>query len=206
MNNKLDIYNREVLLKDSFNNFWCRIANSDVDLYSNLTDKDFIELKVAIKNINDILTYKTTIKFFDWIKEKFKIDLISYQETMDIILATKPNTNGFDIRNDKYKILAEIKCNLPLNNGNVFGRQQRYKMQQDIESLLYGKKKLTDLNNMEYYKFLGIYSIGNTTDLATRKFLQSKDMKELHEKVEILSNPKNESLQLSKDKVYIVYI
>jgi hypothetical protein len=50
------------------------------------------------------------------------------------------NANGFDIYypSEEIKIIAEIKCNIPINKKSSFGAAQRNGILKDIESLLYG--------------------------------------------------------------------
>lgn len=52
-----------------------------------------------------------------WLKAKFDIDNETYLTIKQHIACAKPNSNGYDIRIDDYKILSEVKCNIPINDG-----------------------------------------------------------------------------------------
>ena len=56
-------YNRKDDLSSAFNSFWQEALNSKEDYYSKLTLKEFVHLKKAITNINNIITMLVTESF-----------------------------------------------------------------------------------------------------------------------------------------------
>ena len=46
-----------------FNEYWSLILKNEQDYFSKMTDESFDLLKSALSNINNIITYNTTIKF-----------------------------------------------------------------------------------------------------------------------------------------------
>lgn len=98
-------------------------------------------------------------------------------------------------------IIAEIKCNKPINNGYKFGSAQKNGIIKDIRGLLEGKTKVKSINPSEAYKFLVIYDFGDHTLSAVQHLIKnlSDDYKD---KVTIFEEGK----PLTKDKVLVVFI
>jgi hypothetical protein len=141
-----------------------KITSITEDCYSRLTVKDFEDIKTALKDIHNILTYKTTIRFIEWLSDRFPYVKENYQVYLEQVLNTKPSDNGYDlIVTGDISIIAEIKCNKPINNGYKFGSQQKTGIIKDIKGLLEGKSKVKSLNPNEAYKFLAIYDFGDHT-------------------------------------------
>jgi hypothetical protein len=195
-------YNKELELKERLNKFLCRFTNKEEDYYSMLAIQDFENLKTALKDIHNIITYRTTIKFIEWLKVNFKFDNNEYENTLEKVVNTKPNDNGYDIQIDgSIKIIAEVKCNKPINQGRVFGSAQKNGLKKDIESLLFGKSKVKGINYNEYLKFLVIYDFGEEVRQAVNHLL--KNLKsELKENVCLF----NTAEEIVNDRVYIVFI
>lgn len=163
---------------------------------------DLEELKTTLKDIHNIITYKTTISFLDWLSDRFPYVKDNYQIYMDQVVGAKPNDNGYDIIvTGEVSIIAEIKCNKPINSGYKFGSAQRNGIIKDIKGLLEGKSKVRSVNPSEAYKFLAIYDFGDHTLSAVQHLI--KNLKpDLKDKVVIYE----EDQPLLVDKVYIVFI
>ncbi|WP_028987419.1 hypothetical protein [Thermicanus aegyptius] len=196
-------YNRETELKEGFNRFIAdKITGSNNDYYSRLSVEDFEDIKTTLKDIHNILTYKTTIRFLDWLSDGFPFVKEKYQVYLDQVLNTKPSNNGYDLMViGDIKIVAEIKCNKPINNGYVFGSNQKRGIIDDIKGLLTGKTKMKSLDPTEAYKFLVIYDFGDHTLSAAQHLIKNlpadlKDTVTIYEKDQ----------PLTLDKVYIVFI
>ena len=119
--------NREDKLKFEFNNFMISRLRLEIkDYYDSLTTKDFIELKAILSNINNIITLKLTLKFVDFLTSLFKFSAESKENIINSIQNINPNSNGFDVEiENPVKIVAEVKGNFPINNGNSFGAAQK---------------------------------------------------------------------------------
>ncbi|WP_080837098.1 hypothetical protein [Cohnella massiliensis] len=196
-------YNRETELKERFNRFIAdKITGSNDDYYSRLSVEDFEDIKTTLKDIHNILTYKTTIRFLDWLSDRFPSVKEKYQVYLDQVLNTKPSNNGYDLMViGDIKIVAEIKCNKPINNGYVFGSKQKTGIIDDIKGLLTGKTKVKSLDPTEAYKFLVIYDFGDHTLSATQHLIKNLSA-DLMDKVTIYE----EDQPLTVNKVYIVFI
>lgn len=196
-------YNRESELKGRFNRFLTnKITGSSEDYYSRLTVEDFEEIKTTLKDIHNIITYKTTINFIDWLSDRFSYVKEHYQVYLEQVLNTKPSDNGYDLLvTGEVNIVAEIKCNKPINNGYKFGSAQKIGIVKDIKGLLEGKSKVKSLNPTEAFKFLVIYDFGDYTLSAVQHLIKnlSADLKNV---VKIYE----EGQSLKMDKVYIVFI
>lgn len=197
------LYNKEQELQERFNDFISiKITKESKDYYSNLSIEDFFELKTTLQDINNIITYKTTVNFMKWLNDTFSIPASYYESSLEQVLATKPSDNGFDVvLSGEMKILAEVKCNKPINNGFKFGSAQRNGIIKDIKCLLDGKPKIKSIDVTDYYKFLVVYDFGEYTLKATEHFLKNLP-KEYKEKVKLFEY--GDAMKL--DMVYIVFI
>ncbi|WP_289137746.1 hypothetical protein [uncultured Brevibacillus sp.] len=196
-------YNRETELKERFNRFIAdKITGTAEDYYSRLNVEDFENIKTTLKDIHNIITYKTTIRFIDWVSDRFPYVKDNYQVYLDQVLNTKPSDNGYDlIVNGDVTIIAEIKCNKPINNGYKFGSKQREGIIKDIRGLLNGKSKVKSLDPSGAFKFLVIYDFGEHTLSAVQHLIKNL-LANLKDKVTVYQ----EGQQLTFDKVYIVFI
>ncbi|CAM3465181.1 MULTISPECIES: hypothetical protein [Paenibacillus] len=196
-------YDREAELKERFNQFIAnKITGSNEDYYSRMSVEDFEDIKTTLKDIHNIITYKTTIRFIDWVSERFPYVKENYQVYLEQVLKTRPNDNGYDlIVTGEVNIIAEIKCNKPINNGYKFGSAQRNGIVKDIRGLLEGKSKVKSIDPAAAFKFLVIYDFGDHTLSAAQHLIKNLQA-DLKEKVEIYED----SNLLTTDKVYVVFI
>ena len=149
--------NREEDLKNLFNKSINDIVELPVgdnkDYYNALSAEEFINLKKALSNINNIITLKTTLAFVDKLAASGLID----KDVVGLIKANinsqSANANGFDILwNGDFPFIAEVKCNIPVDK-NKFGPAQLGGIYKDIISLSQGKSKV-DVNVEDYNKFM----------------------------------------------------
>ena len=115
-------------------------------------------------------------------------------------LTIKPNTNGYDIEiTNPNKIIAEIKCNVPINNGSAYGSAQKNGTAKDINSLLKGKSK-SKVDPSEFLKFMVFLDRGEIRN-ATKHLV--KNMGGLKEQIVFA----DESTSLTNTNVvYIVFV
>ena len=152
----MSTYNRKDDLSKAFNDFWRKALNSKEDFYSKLTLQEFVMLKKAITNINNIVTMLATEGFIHTLRNDGVISSQQEAEMLQQLLATHANTNGFDVEyNQEVKIVAEVKCNIPVNEKS-FGAAQESSIMDDVEHLFNSKKKsdLTQKAIKDYYKFM----------------------------------------------------
>ncbi|WP_028597173.1 hypothetical protein [Paenibacillus pasadenensis] len=198
-----DPYHRESELKERFNRFVTdKITGNSEDYYSKLSIEDFEDIKTTLRDIHNIITYRTTVRFIEWVSERFPYVRENYQVYLDQVLNIKPSDNGYDlVVTGDINVLAEIKCNKPINNGFKFGAQQKTGLIKDITGLLEGKSKVKSVNPAEALKFLVIYDFGDHTLLAVQHLIKNLPAY-LKGKVFLYK----EEIALDKDKVYIVFI
>jgi hypothetical protein len=196
-------YNREDELKERFNQFISsKVTGENKDYYSKLSIEDFVDIKTTLSDIHNIITYRTTISFMDWLREHFSYVDANYQVYLDEVFGAKPSGNGYDIMvTGEVNILAEIKCNKPINNGYKFGSAQKNGIIKDIRGLLEGKLKVKSIDPREAYKFLVIYDFGEHTLKATEHLIKNIPS-DFRGKVEVYAD----HTQLTLDKVYVVFI
>ena len=198
----MSTYNRKDDLSAAFNSFWQEALNSKEDYYSKLTLKEFVHLKKAITNINNIITMLVTESFVHTLHNDGVISTPQQSEMLKQLFETHANTNGFDVEySDKQiKIVAEVKCNIPVNETS-FGAAQENSIMDDVDHLFHSKKKsdLTQKAIKDYYKFM--------------VFLEEKDVQPSAQK--LIKKLTNKGFQvkeyapqitLQKDTVYFIYI
>jgi len=200
--------NEELKLK--FNNHFQLLTGTETDFYSALKNEDILELKTVLSDINNLLTYKLTLMAGKWISKYFSLNKKDSQTILEKIDSIKPNAQGFDIViNEPIKIVAEVKCNVPVKGGSKFGAMQTKKLIEDVQKLLNGKRQILDTS--EYLKFLFVINIGNRSEEALTNLTQkTKIRKENEERLNrniarenmIILNDEFSS-DLKFDKVYL---
>ena len=193
MENKADKgYSRQLDLEEKFNCYWNQaLKTNGVDYLKRLTINDLVEMKKAISNINNLITLKVTLAFIDEICRLGIVNNEQAEGMRKVVDEQHPNTNGFDVQDDKCKIIAEIKCNIPVGEKS-FGAAQKIALKKDLKGLRNGKTKGDIGDPKDYYKFMVIQDVSNSR-LA---------MKELYgdDCVELVDN------NIDTDHIYIVYI
>ncbi|MEE1064304.1 MAG: hypothetical protein UH071_11625 [Paludibacteraceae bacterium] len=129
------------------------------EVYKNIQPENFVSLKKALSNINNIVTLKVTNLF---IEKLVNDDFIGEDQGCRMkadVNSTSANANGYDveyttdIRGEK-NILAEVKCNIPVGDKH-FGSAQKAGILKDIEGLLNGEEKSKSKANVgSYFKFM----------------------------------------------------
>ena len=196
-----EVFNREEKLSKEFNaailNILGDMGNDmDNDFYKHLTFKTLINLKKVLSNINNLITFKTSVAFVDFLCEINKIESEIASNVIKEINKTNANTNGYDIvcKNGSFPFIAEVKCNIPCGKkGEKYGAAQIASIKTDLEGLRNGKKKTLELNLKEYFRFMVVLECEGI-DKAIEG-LECEDVKIWNDKLEI-----------NKDNIYIVPI
>ena len=156
---------REKDLKECFNNAIDPIVSlsvKDKDYYNALSAEQFINLKKALSNINNIITLKTTLAFVDKVVSSYLKDAIVVNKIKENIKSQSANANGFDIlcEEGEFHFVAEVKCNIPVKEGQ-FGAAQLGGIYKDIINLSRGKKKNANVKVQKLNKFMVFLDYGN---------------------------------------------
>lgn len=197
--------NREEKLKLKFNRFFSsKLHLDDKDYYNELTAKDFIELKALLSNINNIITLKLTLRFIDELPFLFNLSNAEKAEIIKKVQAVSPNANGFDIEIEKpIKLVAEVKGNIPIKQGVIFGSAQNDGIKKDLRSLKKGKKKSTT-DPDGFYKFMVLPDTEAVRKATDKLLSQLKTNKEYEDFLfEIVSDA---TKQFRTDTIYIIFI
>jgi len=195
------MYDRESDLKTAFNKAIVNLLNiEEQDYYSKLTTDQMLNLKSALSDINNIITLRLAFSLADWICSKLNISQRTKKEITDTMRSSKPNTNGYDIEISDPDIVAEIKCNIPINSGRVYGSAQRNGLKKDIDGLLNGKNK-SRKKAEESIKILGLYDTQEVR-AATDHFVKNLPP-ELNRKLVV--DPK-QAETLDTSHVYVVFV
>lgn len=225
------IVDREMELATKFNDASAKIFKSKVK-YVDLGTLDLIKLKNALSNIHNIITMKVTQAFIDKLQKDGVVSNNQATRMKKVVNGTSANANGYDVCHDKetklneetmYKdgdinILAEVKCNLPVNK-NTFGSDQKKGIKKDIDGLLGSvlattmdtkSTKKTSSDTSEYYKFMVFLNYDNeegksvveSVENLKKNLEEGKDKANYDKKLELYEG----TSKINKDKVYIVFI
>jgi hypothetical protein len=195
------VYNRETFLRERLNTFLTHeLRLPAADYYSNLSVEALLSLKVVLADINNIFTLRVCLEFVSWLTSCFKLGEADTLRIREWVLATKPSTNGFDVHvPSPIKAIAEVKCNVPINQGSKYGSAQRIGIEKDVTALLKGKSK-AHVNLADYLKFLVFLdrpAIRRATDHLIKTSKKCKD--------KVLIAPTGTELD-RRDVVYVVYV
>lgn len=210
--------NREEKLEKMFNKVSKDIFKSNVT-YSTLDFMELVNLKNALSDIHNIITMKVTNAFINKLKKDDVINPDQAERMKKVVNETSANSNGYDVCHEE--IIAEVKCNIPVNK-STFGPDQRKGIVKDIKGLLGKSYTITyktgekiqkeERDNNNYYKFM-VFLDYEDSDKNVRESVSNliKNLKVSKEK-EILTRDvivyyKDNSLcKLCKDVVYVVFI
>ncbi|MCQ2232568.1 MAG: hypothetical protein MJZ30_12050 [Paludibacteraceae bacterium] len=171
---------------------------------------------------------KVTQAFIDKLQEDEFISPDQATRMKEVVNGTSANANGYDVRHDEEtklgevkkfvngdkNILAEVKCNLPVNK-NTFGSDQKKGIKKDIDGLLGSvlattmdtkSTKKTSSDTSEYYKFMVFLNYdeeGKSVVESVENLKEGKDKAIYNDK---MVNYVNKDSVNSKDKVYIVFV
>ncbi|MBW1804089.1 MAG: hypothetical protein JRJ85_25565, partial [Deltaproteobacteria bacterium] len=151
------MYDREEELRNKLNKSLIEVLSIPLkDYVSTLSIDNLINLKKVLSDINNTITLRLTLTFVKVIATKFQL---SEPDTIIIrksVLGTKPNTNGYDIDLETpIDVLAEVKCNIPINNKSKYGSNQRVGIIKDLMGLKNGKTKVATRDSA--FKFMVLY-------------------------------------------------
>ncbi len=194
-------YDREIDLRQKFNKGLAKLLDiEEKDYYSRLATGQMDQLKTIISNVNNIITLRLAVSLTEFICNKFDIAGDKKNLICEKIKTTKPNANGFDLQLSDPDIVAEIKCNIPINGGQKFGSAQKKGLMKDINSLLYGKRKPSK-SVRSSIKIMGLY---DTEDVraAIGHFIEKLD-NNIKSKIKSDFDP---SEDMDREHIYIVFV
>lgn len=169
-----DMTHRGQYLKSEFNAFWNAFWNTEKDYYSAFTLEELVKLKMAITNINNLITFESTIMACNLICDILEFDEATKAQILYDIKNTSANTNGYDIEYRGHApFVCEVKANIPSGGKDFFGAQQTNQLVKDINCLLNGKTKsaVAPAELCECYKFLCMYCNDQKTLTAIHHFV-----------------------------------
>lgn len=197
----MSVYDREQALRSRLNAFMHQhFALPEQDYYSKLDRRALAGLKSLLSDINNIFTLKIGLEFGTWLGNTLELDAKSRAELRESILRNQPNTNGYDLEiPEPIGVIAEVKCNVPINGGSVYGSAQRNGIIKDITSLMEGKSKsrISPASCLKFLVLLDTPQIRSATGHLVKNLKQHKDAV-----VFVESGVKPDR----KDKLYVVYV
>lgn len=186
-------FDRELHLKANLNSFLeDHLKLPKKDYYSNMNTDSFLQLKSVLGDINNIFTLKLTVSFIQWISDKLELSVEHRDRLLTQLKDAKPSANGFDLEiTTPINLIAEVKCNIPVNGGSKYGAKQKEGILRDIFSLQNGKTK-SSVDPQGFMKFM--------------VFLDKPEIRKATE--HLISNLKSESQNIrfieSSDSIFTV--
>lgn len=103
---------------------------------------EWLTLKKAAGQIDNLVTRALTEKFVDWLHQNNMFGDETNPDVLGGILDQSANANGYDVKYDygNVRILAEVKANIPYGK-NKYGAEQKKGIKKDLEGLINGKAK-----------------------------------------------------------------
>ncbi len=129
------------------------------DYYGKLNLKSLLGMKSALSDINNTLTMHLTLGFIDWLAATLSLDVDASTKLRADVLRSKPSSNGYDVQSSApIPLIAEVKCNVPINCGKKYGAAQKAGILNDINALLQGKSKASppDTDALKFMVFLDL--------------------------------------------------
>ena len=203
-NNNKTYYSRVDDLSKKFNSFWNDYFHDAKDYFKELTISNLVSLKMAVSNINNIITLRVTNQFVEFLQSEGIITSTQKEKMLSDVDKIHPNTNGYDVKfsDSGIKIVAEVKCCIPVGK-NSYGAAQEESIISDIKLLLAGKPKSgikEDDSIDKYYKFMVLLD-GEKVETSIEKLLV-KLKKDPNMKIELYTSKKI----IRTDTIYIVSI
>ncbi|MBE5935001.1 MAG: hypothetical protein E7262_04335 [Lachnospiraceae bacterium] len=194
-----DVYERENFLKLQFNEVWSSILKEKKDYYSYMDEHSLDLLRNAVTNLKNINTLKTTLWFISKIKDIFNVSDKEVAAVEESVRTAPPHYEGYDVEHTGLvNVIAEIKCNMPINNSNTFEPVQINEIKRDLEFLINGKKKSKIKDISKYYRFLVVKKHGKNLGFAVQELI-----KELPIEISKFLLVYREGMIMSKDYIYI---
>lgn len=165
-------------LASSFNDFFNRtVGTVDTDYYGRLSAADYVELKIILSNINNIITLHVTLAFAEWLYGCGIVDAGQYAAIRAGIEDSNANANGYDVQfygkiGAASGLVAEVKCNIPVGDDR-FGAAQLANLKKDIDGLMHGKAKAKGMDPKNCLKFLVLLDDGKRVRKAAEHFVDS---------------------------------
>jgi hypothetical protein len=195
------VYDRERVLRSRLNAFiHNRFALPADDYYARLDHQSLAELKSVLSDINNIFTLRICLLFANWLAEVLALSDEDAQTLKESICRTPPNANGYDVEFiQPISVIAEIKCNVPINRGHKYGAAQRDGIAKDVRALIFGKKKskMKPEGCLKFMVLLDTPSIRKATNKLVDKMKEHRD-------VIVFMQPGIKPERT--DKVYVVYV
>lgn len=123
-------------VEEAWNNYRMNVGKANSRISSVLKPDSLLaaELKELLSGISNLATRILSIDFIDWLEKKKMLPPAEANDARKKIDETSANSNGYDIVLPK-KIVAEVKCMIPLKDKN-YGAQQQKSIKNDLEGLL----------------------------------------------------------------------
>lgn len=212
-----NIYRRSEILFKQYISFLISSQVQKDNYYSIINLDHLLQLKSILSNVNNIVTLLATKTFARQLSKALSLSEEDTSSLFNEVENKNANSNGFDImlETKNYNIIAEIKCNKPINNGDKMGQQQKSGIWDDALKLLNGGKE--GIHTQDYIKIIAISNfdykdwISITNSITQKVKIKSQDEQRIKridviDKLKTLSSVTDIPLIVDKQYIYIVPI
>lgn len=191
-------------LKNEFNEFWNAFwKTKGKDYFSEISLSKVVDLKMSIRNINNLITNEITKLAVKKIGKIINHSESDIKKILDCVESKSANSNGYDIEwGENSAYVCEVKANIPVKK-IAFGAAQADQIVKDFNSLINGKTK-SSLNKSQldsYYKFMCFYGTSSSSLEAVNNLI-SKIYKDLRDRIVIYKDGMN----INKKNIYCLFI
>lgn len=126
------------------------------DYYASLDLEKLLKLKSALSDINSAISIKLALEFLKWVSAALALSETETTTIHNEILQEAHKHQHYDIEHRSLEwgksFVAEVKCRVPLLEGNHYGGAQKIRIWKDLEALREGHTKVAF--NPNAYRFM----------------------------------------------------
>jgi hypothetical protein len=207
-------FSRRKYLHGNFNEIIQRaISLPPADYLGRLSLEGLMDLKAITSNIHAVITLRLTFALVDWLEKTLNLPQEQARVINDVADAAKPFESGFDLDSENPNIIGEVKGNIPVRGGSVFGAAQVKGLTNDARQMFglppIGKTAETMSPNSKIHrpklsealKFLAVYDSQSVREAAVN-WMASFQNAHKGRKVKLAEGVTN----FDSDTVYVVFL
>lgn len=163
-------FSRKEYLHANFNTILSRALQlPQADYLERLSLDGLMDLKEITSNVHAVITLKLTFALVDWLQASLNLTPGQAAALHDATDAVRPFESGFDLDSSDPDVIAEVKGNVPVKGGTVFGAAQLRGLTNDVLQMfglppagrtvegMSGRAKIRRPNLGNALKFLGVF-------------------------------------------------
>jgi hypothetical protein len=207
-------FSRKEYLHANFNTILARALQlPQADYLERLSLDGLMDLKEITSNVHAVITLKLTFALVDWLQASLKLTPGQAAALHDATDAVRPFESGFDLDSSDPDLIAEVKGNVPVKGGTVFGAAQLRGLTNDVRQMfglpptgrsvdtLSTRAKIHRPNLGNALKFLGVFDSPRIRS-AAGKWMETFRKAHPGHKVQLAEDVTH----FQPDTVYVVFL